>query len=207
MPRLRPSRPRIACSGTGGDGKNWRRCRGDVHRSHPGDGGWREPGRPGLRAQGAEHAGGPVARGHPGCPRDLRRGRRPSGQHRTDRSRHDDRDEHGDRVFRRRGRDAHHAGLPRHPAHGAAQAAPQLLDAVRCALAVAPAGQAAPPYPHYRAHPAAGGPHRSRTRRGRGARRRRAPEVARGGLGHRLLPLRLPERRARAARQGDREGG
>ena len=207
MPRLRPPRPRESCAGTGADGASWCRCRGNVHRSHPGDGRRRERRRPGLRAQGAEHAGGPVARGHPGRPRNLRRGRGQAGRHRADRSRHDHRDEHGDRILRRRGRHAHHAGLPRHPAHGAAQAAAQFLHAVRRALAVAPAGQAAQPHPHHRAHSAAGRPHRGRARRGRGARRRRAPEVARGGLGHRLLPVRLPERRARAARQGDREGG
>ena len=133
-------------------------------------------------------------------------GRR-AGRHRADRARHDHRDEYGDRVFRRRSRNAHHAGLPRHPAHGAAQAAAQLLGAVRRAVAVAPAGQAPQPRPHYRAHPAAGRQRRDRTRRGRGARRRRAVQGARGGCHHRLLPLRLPERRARAARQGDRQGG
>ena len=37
MARPRPQAPRIACVRTGGDGENRRRCRGDVHRSHPGD--------------------------------------------------------------------------------------------------------------------------------------------------------------------------
>ena len=207
MTRPRPQAPRIACAGTGGDGESWRRCRGHLHRSHPRNERRRQRRWPGLRAQGTEHAGGPVARGHPGRSRNLCRGRGRTGRHRADRAWHDDRDEHRDRVFRRRGRHAHHAGLPRHPAHGAAQAAPQFLGAVRRALAVTPAGQAAQPHPHHRASPAAGRPHRGRARRGRGARRRRASEVARCGVGHRLLPVRLPQRRARGARQGDRQGG
>ena len=58
---------------------------------------------------------------------------------------HDGCDQHGDRAYWREGRHDHDPWLPRYFAYGAAQAAAQFLAAVRRALAVEAAGQAARP--------------------------------------------------------------
>ena len=91
----------------------------------------------------SEHAARPVRRRGPGHPQGLRTGRRRARRHRRGVPRHDGRHQHGDRARRRAGRHDHDARLPRHPAHGAPQAAAQFLAAVRRAVAVEAAGAGA----------------------------------------------------------------
>ena len=112
--------------------------------------------------------------------------------------RHDRRDEHHHRAQRRRGRPHHDQGLPGHPPHRAAQEAAQLVELPGPAVAALPARAAPPPDARDRArHRAERGRARA-ARRGRGARRRSVAEGRRSRVDRGLLPLLLPQRRARA---------
>ena len=133
-------------------------------------------------------------------------GRGHAGRPRPGLPRHDDRHQHRDRAQRRDRRDDHHRGLPRHPAHRAAQEAAELLQL------------SGPPLAALSARPPALSPDRARAdRRGRrGARPARRGTRARAGppaqgdgrrRGRRVLSVLVPERRARAARGRDRPRG
>ena len=171
---------------------------------------WSVPGRrrtAGGRHQSFEHAARSVRRRGRGHPEGLRSGRRRAGRDRRGVPRHDGRHQHGDRARRREGRHDHDARLPRHPAHGAPQAAAQFLAAVRPPVAVEAPGPAARPPGGHRADHAADRYDRGSARRRRGEAGGRAVRQARHGCGDRRLPVLVPQQRARAARQGDREVG
>ena len=171
--------------------------RPDLRRRRGGDG---------ARAQAADDPGRPVPgddRRDPGAGRD---GRHRPGRPRPGLPRHHDRDEHRDRARRRHGRDDHDRGLPRHPPHRAAQEALQLLELPGSALAAVSAGPAASPA-HRPGADDEGGDSSRPARRGARAGAGAAAQGSRGRRRRGLLPLLLPEPRARAARGRDRPGG
>ena len=123
-------------------------------------------------------------------------------------ARHHGRDEHRAHALGRRGRDDHDRGVPRHPAHRAAQEAVQLLAPAGAALAVAPARQAPPPADGRGARDGA----ERRRARARSTRTRCASACAQlrdAGVEAVAVCLlhSLPQPRPRAADQGDRARG
>ena len=178
------------------------RRRWHVHRPHLPRRRGRRP-----RAQGAVDAGRPVHRDRAGCARALRDCRGGAGRDRPVLPRHHRRDEHHHRAQRRRGRSHHDQGLPGHHPHRAAQEAAQLVELPGPAVAAVPARAAPSPDAGDRArHRAERGRARA-ARRGRGPRRRSVAESRRSRVDRGLLPLLLPQRRAREAGEGDRARG
>ena len=137
----------------------------------------------------AEDGGRRALLARPGLPRD------------------DDRDEHRDRAQRRASRDADDRGLPRHPPHRAPQEAAQLLELPGSPVAAVPSRPAPLPAPPSPSGSRATARSSSRSTRSAPASRCAGAEGGRRRGRLRLLPLLVPEPRARGAGRGDRPRG